>query len=130
MTSTPSSTSSTTASWRRSARTTSSSTDPRSRRVQRGMLLRRLQGAGAVCVCQKEETSKVMKRNLCLSAIALACAGGAYAQSSVTMWGIVDTNVQHFHADGVGSENAMGTGSLSTSQLGFRGIEDLGGGLR
>jgi predicted porin len=66
---------------------------------------------------------------LCLSAVALACAAGAHAQSSVTMWGIVDVNVQHFHADGVGSLNAVGNGSLSTSQLGFRGIEDLGGGL-
>jgi predicted porin len=66
---------------------------------------------------------------LCLTAIALACAAGAHAQSSVTMWGIMDLNVQHFHGDGVGSVTGMGNGSLSTSQLGFRGIEDLGGGL-
>jgi predicted porin len=73
---------------------------------------------------------KVMKRNLCLSAVALASAAGAHAQSSVTMWGIVDVNVQHFRAEGVGSLNAVGNGSLSTSQLGFRGIEDLGGGMK
>ena len=71
----------------------------------------------------------MMKRNLCLSAIALACAAGAHAQSSVTMWSIVDVNVQHFNAGGVGHVNAVGNGSLSTSQLGFRGTEDLGGGL-
>lgn len=70
------------------------------------------------------------KRNLCLSAVALACAAGAHAQSNVTMWGIVDVNVQHFQGDGTASVNAMGNGSLSTSQLGFRGVEDLGGGLR
>ncbi|NML44320.1 porin [Ramlibacter sp. G-1-2-2] len=71
-----------------------------------------------------------MKRNLCLSAVALACAASVHAQSSVTMWGIVDVNVQHFKAEGNGSVNAIGNGSLSTSQLGFRGSEDLGGGLR
>lgn len=71
------------------------------------------------------------KRNLRLVAAAvLACAGGAHAQSSVTMWGIMDLNVQHLSATGTGSTNAIGNGSLSTSQLGFRGVEDLGGGLR
>jgi predicted porin len=70
------------------------------------------------------------KRNLCLSAVALACAAGAHAQSSVTLWGIVDVNVQHFRGEGVGNVTAVGNGSLSTSQLGFRGTEDLGGGLR
>lgn len=70
------------------------------------------------------------KRNLCLSAVALACAAGAHAQSSVTLWGIVDVNVQQFRGEGVGNVTAVGNGSLSTSQLGFRGSEDLGGGLR
>ena len=71
----------------------------------------------------------MMKRNLCLSAIALACAAGAHAQSSVTLFGVVDVNAQHYKAEGVGSLNAVGNGGLSTSRIGFRGIEDLGGGL-
>lgn len=71
------------------------------------------------------------KRTTRLAAAAvLACAGAAHAQSSVTLWGIMDLNVQHLQATGTGSMNAMGNGSLSTSQIGFRGIEDLGGGLR
>ena len=71
------------------------------------------------------------KRQLRLAAAAvLACAGTAHAQSSVTMWGVMDLNVQHLRATGAGSVNALGNGSLSTSQLGFRGTEDLGGGLR
>jgi len=71
------------------------------------------------------------KQPLRLAAAAvLACAGTAHAQSSVTLWGIMDLNVQHLRATGTGSTNAMGNGSLSTSQLGFRGVEDLGGGLR
>jgi predicted porin len=67
---------------------------------------------------------------LILSALALACAAGAHAQSSVTLYGIVDTSFQHFRAGGVGTQNAVGSGGLSTSRLGFRGVEDLGGGLR
>jgi predicted porin len=72
----------------------------------------------------------VINRNLCLSAIALACAASAHAQSSVTLYGIVDVNVQRFDAEGVGKVTAIGNGSLSTSRIGFRGVEDLGGGLR
>jgi predicted porin len=71
----------------------------------------------------------VIRRNLSLSALALACAAGAHAQSSVTLFGIVDLNVQHFNATGKQTLNALGNGGLSTSRLGFRGIEDLGGGL-
>lgn len=53
----------------------------------------------------------------------------AHAQSSVTLWGIVDVNVQHLHAEGVGSVNSVGGSGLSSSQLGFKAVEDLGGGL-
>lgn len=70
------------------------------------------------------------KRKLYLSVLGLACAAGAHAQSSVTLWGVVDLNLQRTTADGVGSVTALNNGGLSTSQLGFRGTEDLGGGLR
>lgn len=70
------------------------------------------------------------KRNLLVPLVGLACTAAAHAQSSVTLWGIVDVNVQHFSAGGTGKLTAVGNGSLSTSQLGFRGTEDLGGGLR
>jgi predicted porin len=63
-------------------------------------------------------------------ALALACAGLAHAQSAVTLFGVVDVNLQHFHSDGTGSLTAVGNSGLSSSQLGFRGSEDLGGGLR
>jgi predicted porin len=69
------------------------------------------------------------KRTFWLSALALAC-GAASAQSSVTLWGFVDLNLQHTKAGGVGSTTAVGNGGLSTSLLGFRGTEDLGGGLK
>ena len=69
-----------------------------------------------------------MKKMFLLSAIGLAC-GAAQAQSSVTLFGVVDVNVQRFDAGGVGKSTMVGNGGLSTSRLGFRGREDLGGGL-
>lgn len=64
--------------------------------------------------------------------LALA-AGGAFAQSSVTLYGVVDAAVEHVTNVGAsgGSLNRMpsNTGSVP-SRLGFHGTEDLGGGLR
>lgn len=69
-----------------------------------------------------------MKHLYLLSAIAMAC-GAAHAQSSVTLYGVVDVNVQRFNAGGVGKSTQVGNGALSTGRIGFRGVEDLGGGL-
>lgn len=69
-----------------------------------------------------------MKKLFLLSAIGLACAG-VQAQSSVTLFGVVDVNVQRFDAGGVGKSTMVGNGGLSTSRIGFRGVEDLGGGM-
>lgn len=68
-----------------------------------------------------------MKKVFLLSAIALAC-GAAQAQSGVTLYGVVDVNVQHTSAGGVGKVDGVSNGGLSTSRIGFRGTEDLGGG--
>ncbi|MCV0440281.1 MAG: porin [Hydrogenophaga sp.] len=72
-----------------------------------------------------------MKKSLiALAALAtLAAAGTASAQSSVTVYGIVDLSVGSQEVNGV-STTQMSSGDLSTSRLGFRGTEDLGGGLR
>ncbi len=65
-------------------------------------------------------------------ACALACTSAlpllANAQSSVTLYGVVDVGVQHTKAGGVGSVTGVSNGGYSTSRLGFRGREDLGGG--
>lgn len=59
-------------------------------------------------------------------------AGGAsaHAQSSVTLYGLIDSNIEFVnHASSQGGvvvrENS---GGLSNSRFGFRGVEDLGGG--
>ncbi|QSI30378.1 porin [Variovorax sp. RKNM96] len=71
-----------------------------------------------------------MKRLLMWSAIGLASSGAAHAQSSVTVFGVMDLGVQYTKGEGGGSVKALSNGGLSTSRIGFRGTEDLGGGLR
>jgi predicted porin len=64
------------------------------------------------------------------SALALASGGAAQAQSSVTVFGVMDLGIQSTNGVGGGSVKALSNGGLSTSRLGFRGTEDLGGGLQ
>ena len=68
-----------------------------------------------------------MKKSLVALAV-LAASGAAMAQSSVTLFGIVDAG----YSVGKGATNstAMRTDRIGSSRLGFRGVEDLGGGMR
>ena len=70
-----------------------------------------------------------MKKSLIALATLGAFAGAASAQSSVTLFGIVDANLTYVKN---GDENmkSMGNSGIATSRLGFRGQEDLGGGLK
>jgi predicted porin len=54
----------------------------------------------------------------------------AQAQSAVTVFGVVDTAWNHVSASGAGSLNRILEGGNSNSRFGFRGQEDLGGGLK
>jgi len=75
-----------------------------------------------------------MKKSLLAIAAAGAFAGAAQAQSSVTVYGILDvgySSASFKTAAGVETKVAeVNSGNLSTSRLGFRGVEDLGGGLK
>jgi len=69
-----------------------------------------------------------MKKSLVALAV-LAASGAAMAQSSVTLFGIVDA------AYGVGkgsisNKTQLKNSGYNSSRLGFRGVEDLGGGLK
>lgn len=59
----------------------------------------------------------------------LLTVGSAAAQSSVTMYGVLDTFVQYLHNGGAASYSERGGGATG-SLLGLKGGEDLGGGLR
>jgi predicted porin len=71
-----------------------------------------------------------MKKSLLALAVLGAFAGVAQAQTSVTIYGSFDAGIR-------GSENAAGdrnytmssTGTYNSNRLGFRGVEDLGGGM-
>jgi predicted porin len=69
-----------------------------------------------------------MKKSLLALAVLGAFAGAASAQSSVTLFGVVDLNLQYINNNGT-KQYTMGQDGLNSSRLGFRGTEDLGGGL-
>jgi len=89
-----------------------------------------------------------MKKSLVALAV-LAAAGAASAQSSVTLFGVVDASVSNYSVKSswynntgflvvppvtipVGvkrSQTALANSGYNSSRLGFRGTEDLGGGL-
>jgi general bacterial porin, GBP family len=71
-----------------------------------------------------------MKKTLMVAALSGVFATAAHAQSSVTLYGLIDagityTNNQHGH-----SNVQMTSGSVNGSRFGLRGAEDLGGGLK
>lgn len=64
---------------------------------------------------------------------ALALAGfaaAAHAQSSVQLYGLVDMSAGRFQTAGAEKVWKAESGNLTTSFIGFKGSEDLGGGLK
>lgn len=65
----------------------------------------------------------------------MGCAAAATAQSSVTIYGLIDQGVikgnggTATNVGGNGTSKAWQVGQAAISRLGFRGIEDLGGGM-
>ena len=68
-----------------------------------------------------------MKKSLIALAV-MAAAGAASAQSSVTLFGIVDATLQ-WGRGSVADRFQLGNSGYNSSRLGFRGTEDLGGGM-
>ncbi|HEX6017092.1 MAG TPA: porin, partial [Burkholderiaceae bacterium] len=69
-----------------------------------------------------------MKKSLLALAVLGAYAGVASAQSSVTIWGVVDLSINQIK-NGDAKTTSMQSNQLNSNRLGFRGTEDLGGGL-
>ena len=79
-------------------------------------------------------------KKLALALCALAVAGAAAAQSSVTMFGVVDAGFSYYRATSrsweptlprqvTQSQKVLSSSGYNSSRFGFRGTEDLGGGL-
>ncbi|MFW9616077.1 porin [Aquabacterium sp.] len=76
----------------------------------------------------------IAKKSLVAVAALLAAAGAAQAQSSVKLYGLVDMGVAslegaHDKGDS-GRTTQVRSGMMTTSFIGFAGVEDLGGGLK
>lgn len=69
-----------------------------------------------------------MKKITILAALA-AVAGGASAQSSVQLFGTVDLNARYVR-NGGDHQYSLGDSGINSSRIGFKGTEDLGGGLK
>jgi predicted porin len=70
-----------------------------------------------------------MKKALIALAVLGLTGGAAVAQSSVTMFGVLDMSLRYTKASGQTLKQLANDG-LNSSRLGVRGVEDLGGGLK
>ena len=81
-------------------------------------------------VAGSRPTAHPWKRTGSVDALAaLAATGLASAQSSVTLFGIVDATLQRVSNSGGASVTRLTNSGYNSSRLGFRGTEDLGDGM-
>jgi len=71
-----------------------------------------------------------LKKKLLVGAIAALASAGVFAQSSVTLYGIIDTGVTYVNNTAGSSQVSMASGINQGSRWGLLGKEDLGGGLK
>lgn len=69
-----------------------------------------------------------MKKTL-LALAAIAASSAAFAQSSVTLYGIADVSLDSVKTS-ASTTTRVTSGNLSTSRFGLKGVEDIGGGLK
>jgi len=72
----------------------------------------------------------VKKVSIAVAVSAALAASAAHAQSSVTLYGLVDAGITYTNNVGGSGRVALVSGNISGSRFGLRGSEDLGGGLK
>src|SRR5450830_1786930 len=76
-----------------------------------------------------ERAMKITKARSSIITIVMAvCSGHSYAQSNVVMYGRINVGMVNYSGYGAGQGSLTRQNNLS-SRLGFKGTEDLGGGL-
>ena len=70
-----------------------------------------------------------MKRSIALAAAATLVSGAALAQSTVTVYGRLNTSIER-QTDFDGVDSTVTRLQNNGSRIGFKGVEDLGGGLK
>ena len=71
-----------------------------------------------------------MKKSIFAVLALTTLSTAALAQSSVTLFGVLDLNAVNVKNGSAGTRTGLEQGALNTSRIGLRGVEDLGGGLR
>ncbi len=71
-----------------------------------------------------------MKKSLLALAVLTAVSGAASAQSSVTLYGKVDLGLVLDSGNAAGKSVRISSGVTGGSRIGFKGVEDLGGGMK
>jgi len=71
-----------------------------------------------------------MKKSLLALAVLTAVTGAASAQSSVTLYGKVDLGLVIDSGAAAGKSIRLSSGVTGGSRIGFKGVEDLGGGMK
>jgi predicted porin len=71
-----------------------------------------------------------MKKTVLAAAALTLATGAAFAQSSLQLYGLVDLSIENVKVDGTSGLTRVSSSNLATSRLGFKGTEDLGGGLK
>ncbi|PXW18337.1 porin [Paraburkholderia caballeronis] len=71
-----------------------------------------------------------MKKTLMVAALSGVFATAAHAQSSVTLYGLIDAGITYTNNQNGHSAWQEKSGTLNGSRWGLRGAEDLGGGLK
>ncbi|MEK8053074.1 porin [Ideonella sp. DXS22W] len=68
-------------------------------------------------------------RTIATTTLACCAAAGSWAQSSITIGGVIDAAARQVRNEGRGAVSSLASGGNSTSRLIFRGSDDLGDGM-
>ena len=71
-----------------------------------------------------------MKKHIFLLAASTACAAPAFAQNSVTLYGLIDEGLNYTNNVQGGHNYELASGDVQGSRWGLKGTEDLGNGLK
>jgi general bacterial porin, GBP family len=71
-----------------------------------------------------------MRKTIAAFGVFALSAGAAHAQSSVTLYGLIDAGITYVNNSGGHSLYQATSGAQNSSRWGLRGAEDLGGGLK
>jgi len=70
-------------------------------------------------------------KKLLLATLMAATCGMSFAQSNVTIYGILDESYYGVSSAGAThTQNGLNSNGVNTSRLGFKGVEDIGGGTK